>query len=99
MIPAKREFVRVFRQMLPADMMPRSDNTALEQREKRFGCVRGSDRAVSLYELIFVLGMVHRIMRFPMLQRVSIRSVFIRVHNCIFVYALIQGPTEILLRD
>lgn len=59
-VEPERHFVQVGRKMLCRDLMPRSDNAALEQRESGFNAVR---RNVSLN--VDALTMVDGLVRHP----------------------------------
>src|ERR1700686_2696260 len=56
-VEAERHFVQVGLEMLGADLMPRSDNPALQERERRFDCV-SRDASAVLVPSIFLGGVV-----------------------------------------
>src|SRR5271167_1927864 len=52
-IEPESHFVQIGREMLGADLVPRSDYAALEQRERRLNCVRCDASAVLISSIFF----------------------------------------------
>lgn len=57
-VKAPRHLLQVGGKMLHRDFMPRTDNAALEQRERRFDCVRGHGQAAFISNIL-VFRVIH----------------------------------------
>ena len=77
--------------------MPSPDDGSFKQGKEGFGGVGRSARPIRVLALIFSARVIHGLMRFPLLQRLLVARMLVRIDDRVLTDAFSQRRAEIFL--